>query len=163
MNKVALGLTVLFLGTVSLAFAGKEDEAKQATKILKSSKDVKAKIAAAVEIGNLGQIKKSYAKEALPYLVECCKNKDGQLRAAAAEALGKVDPPDELNAAELLADMVKNDKDTNVRMAAARGLGAMGQAAKSAVPTLREVMSKEDKKSKVYRASMEAMRAINAK
>jgi HEAT repeat protein len=163
MRRIALGLTVLFLGTVSLAFASKEDDAIKFTKILKSSKDVKAKIEAANEIGNLGQVKKSYAKDAVPYLVQCCKDKDAGLRAAAADALGKVDPPEDVKAVDLLAGMVKSDKDTTVRMAAARGLAAMGPAAKTAVPTLREVMSKEDKKSKIYRASMDAMRSINAK
>jgi HEAT repeat protein len=163
MKKTLLGLVVLFGGTLSLAFAGKEEDAAKYTKILKTSKDAKSKAEAATELGNLGQIKKSYAKDAVPHLVQGCKDKDAGLRAAAAEALGKVDPPEDVKAAELLADMVKSDKDIGVRMAAARGLAAMGPSAKNVVPTLREVMSKEDKKSKIYRATMEAMRSINSK
>src|SRR5262245_54872291 len=106
MKKIAFGFAVLLAGTFSLAFAGREDDAAKYTKILKGSKDVSAKIEAAVEIGRLGQIKKSYAREAIPYLVESCKDKDAKLRAAAAEALGKVDPPEDVKAVDLLADMV---------------------------------------------------------
>src|SRR5262249_47345893 len=113
--------------------------------------------------GNLGQIKKSYARDAIPYLVQSCKDKDAELRAAAAEALGKVDPPEDVKTAELLADMVKKDKDVSVRVGAAKGLAALGPAAKSAVPTLRDVMTKEDKKSKVYGATRDALRSINSK
>src|SRR5947208_2250834 len=160
---VAIGMLAVFLGTVSLALASKEDEAKKATMILKTSKDTSAKVQACIDIGNLGLIKKSYAADALPYLVAACKEKDAKLRAAAAEALGKVDPPEEIKAVDLLTDMAKNDKDNGARVAAMRGLGAMGQAAKSALPTLREITSKEDKKTNLYREAMNASRAINAK
>src|SRR5260221_7926584 len=65
---IALGLVALFLGTTSPAFASKQDEAVKATQVLKTSKDTAAKIQAAIEIGNIGQIKKSYTTDAIPYL-----------------------------------------------------------------------------------------------
>ena len=161
MKKIfAISLALLFTGTVSLARASKEDEAKAYTKILKTSKDAKEKIMAVTEIGNLGMVRKSYAKEAIPYLIEACKDKEAKLRAAAAEALGKVDPPEDAGAVELLSDMVKNDKEMAVRLSAARGLGAMGASAKSALPTLREIAKTEDKKSPLSRGAMQAVQAI---
>ncbi len=157
---IAFGMIAVFLGTVSLAFAGKEDEAKEATRILKTSKDTAAKIQAAIDIGKLGLIKKSFATEAIPYLMTACKDKEAKLRSAAAEALGKVDPPEDSKAVELLTDMVKNDKSPEVQVSAARGLAAMGPSAKEALPTLREIASKEDKKSKLSREVKMAAQAI---
>ena len=157
---LALGFLALFLGTATQARANKEDDAKKAISTLRSSKDTSAKVQAAIDIGHLGQIRKSYATDAIPYLVECCKDKDAKLRAAAAESLGKVDPPEETKAADVLAELVKSDKAMEVKMAATRGLGAMGANAKSALPTLQEVAGKEDKKSPLTRAIREASMAI---
>src|SRR5262249_40488769 len=142
----ALGFFALLAGTVSLAFASKQDEANRAIQVLKSSKDVTAKIQAAIDIGNIGQIKKSYAEPAIPYLLDGCKSKDAKFRAAAAEALGKIDPPEDSKAIDLLTELAKNDSNTDVKVAAIRGLAAMGPAAKSAWPTLRPIARKEDKK-----------------
>src|SRR5437879_700385 len=142
----ALCFVALFVGTVSLAFASKQDEAIKATQVLKSSKDTAAKIQAAIDIGNIGQIKKSYAIDAIPYLVAACKDKDAKLRGTAAEALGKVDPPEDFKAVDLLTDMAKNDKSTDVKVSAIKGLASLGQGAKSALPVLREIQGKEDKK-----------------
>ena len=159
----ALGFVALLVGTVSLAFAGKQDEAAKAIQVLKSSKDVAAKIQAAVDIGNIGQIKKSYAEPAIPYLLDGCKDKDARFRGAAAEALGKVDPPEDSKAVDLLTEMAKNDKNTDVKVSAIKGLASMGRSAKSSLPALREIQSKEDKKSKLYNAARDATRAINTK
>jgi len=159
----ALGFFLLLAGTVSLAFASKQDEANKAIQVLKSSKDITAKVQAAIEIGNIGQIKKSYAEPAIPYLLDGCKSKDAKFRAAAAEALGKIDPPEDSKAVDVLSDLAKNDSNTDVKVAAIRGLGAMGPAAKSALPTLREIASKEDKKSRLTNVIRDATRAISAK
>src|SRR5687768_9217895 len=89
-------LTALTLGALlglapAAHAASKEEEAANYTKILKTSKDAKEKARAAEEIGRLGQIKKSFATEAVPYLIDALKDKDAKLRAAAAVAVGKVD------------------------------------------------------------------------
>jgi HEAT repeat protein len=162
-RSFVLGMLGVLVGAASLAFASKQDEAVKATQVLKSSKDTAAKIQAAIEIGNIGQIKKSYVADAIPYLIECCKDKEAKLRGAAAEALGKVDPPESSNAVDVLTDMAKNDKSTEVKIAAMKGLGSMGPSAKSALPTLRDIMNKEDKKSGLYRSAMDATRTINAR
>lgn len=159
----ALGFLALSLGTVSLAFASKQDEAIKATQILKTSKDTAAKIQAAIDIGDIGQIKKSYAADAIPCLILCCKDKDAKLRGAAAEALGKVDPPEESKAVEILTEMAKSDTSTDVKVSAVKGLGSMGPTAKSALPTLREIANKEDKKSKLTNVIRNATRAIAVK
>lgn len=150
------------LALTTWAHAGKEEDAAKYTKELKSSGNVKVKIEAATKIGELGQIKKSWAAEAVPYLIKACKDDDKKLRAAAAEALGKVDPPPESKAIETLIDLVKNDKELSVQQAAARGLGHMGPAAREAVPTLREAVSKI-KNRRDARPFQDAMRTINAK
>ncbi|MFL5340190.1 MAG: HEAT repeat domain-containing protein [Gemmataceae bacterium] len=161
MKKTFLaGLALLLAGGASLVFAGKEDDAKKYIQDLKTSKDVQVKVIAVTEIGNIGMVRKSYVKDAVPLLVESCKAKEPKLRAAAAEALGKVDPPTDANAVELLTDIVKTDKDTDVKLAATRGLAALGAKAKSALPTLQEIVKNEDKKSKLYRGAMDASRAI---
>jgi HEAT repeat protein len=147
---------------VSFAEASKEDDAAKYTKELKSSTNVKAKIEAATKLGELGQIKKSWAADAIPYLIEACKHSDAKLRAAAAEALGKVDPADPAKAVEVLSNLVKNDKDMPVREAAARGLSHMGPNARSALPVLREAANKTENKRQA-RTFMEAARTIGAK
>src|SRR5438046_1457706 len=160
MMKSIFGALVALALVATAAQAGKEDDAKKYTNDLKTSKDVNVKITAIQEIGKLGQIKKSYATDALPYMIEACKDKkNAKLRAAAAEAIGKVDPPTDLNVVELLTDMAKTDKDTQVQIAAIRGLANMGPAAKSAIPALRELTSKDDK-SPLSRAAMNAVRTI---
>ena len=63
------------LGLVSFAEANKEEDAIKYTKMLKTAKNVQDKMEAARELGNIGQIKKSYVKDAIPLLIECCKDK----------------------------------------------------------------------------------------
>lgn len=147
--KRLIGLLALAacFGIVSLAVANKEEDAIKYTKMLKNAKNVQDKIEAAREIGNIGQIKKSYVKDAIPLLMECCKDKkNADLRAVAAEALGKSDPDPSTGAVDVLTDLVKNDSEMKVKQAAARGLGAMGSSAKEALPLLRETAGKVDKK-----------------
>ncbi|HEV3142879.1 MAG TPA: HEAT repeat domain-containing protein [Gemmataceae bacterium] len=135
------------LGFVSLAEANKEEDAIKYTKMLKTAKSVQDKMEAARELGNIGQINKKYVKDAIPLLIECCKDKkNADLRAVAAEALGKADPAADTGAVELLTDLVKNDSEMKVKQAAARGLGAMGSSAKDALPVLRDTAKNVDKK-----------------
>jgi HEAT repeat protein len=147
------------LGFVSFAEANKEEDAIRFTKQLKTAKNVQDKIEAARELGNIGQIKKSYVKDAVPLLIECCKDKkNADLRAVAAEALGKADPDPSTGAVDVLTDLVKNDSEMKVKQAAARGLGAMGSSAKDALPVLRDTAKNVDKKD--ARPFQDAARAI---
>jgi HEAT repeat protein len=144
--------------------ANKVEDAKKYTQVLKTSKSSKEKVTALNELGDLGRLMKSLVADAMPSMVASLKDTDSSVRAAAAKAVGKVDP--DATAVAALTDLVKNDKDESVKMAAMQGLGAAGPAAKSAVPTLREIQKKEndkDKKSKLGKAAQDAMRAIGGK
>jgi len=140
---LALGACLVL---VPFAEANKEEDAIRYTKQLKTAKNVQDKIEAARELGNIGQIKKSYVKDAVALLIECCRDKSADLRAVAAEALGKADPDPSTGAVDVLTRLVKEDSEMKVKQAAARGLGAMGSSAKEALPVLRETAKNVDKK-----------------
>ena len=158
----------LFLGLFGLALtpallaASKEKEAIKYTNDLKTSKDPKVKANALSELGKLGQIQKSLVTEATPYMVQALNDKDATIRAAAAKAIGMIDP-DPKETVPALVKLLKDDKQVNVRIAAAMGLAAMGSNAKAAVPDLRKVVKDEDKKSKLGKAASNAIKAIAPK
>src|SRR5262245_66282185 len=130
MNKFFALATCCSLVTANVSFATKAEDAARYTKTLQSSKITSEKITAAKEIGKLATVNKSYGKEAIPFLFESCKDKDANLRAAAAEALGRAYGEDDSKAVELLHDMLKSDKSDLARLGAVDGLVAQGQKAK---------------------------------
>jgi HEAT repeat protein len=158
---IALAACGLLLATAT-ARADRAEDAARFTEQLKKGKDAKSKIAAIEEIGKLAQVNKKYGKDALPYIMEACKDRDSKLRASAAEALGKSYSGDEDDkVVELLTGMLKKEKeDDAVKMAAARGLAAMGPRAKEALPTMREIMNKEPQQSRLRNALRVSMQAI---
>src|SRR5438132_13650597 len=108
---IALASCGLLLAATS-ARADRGEEAARYTEQLKKSKDAKSKISAIEEIGKLGTVNKKYAKDALPYIMDACKDRDSQLRATAAEALGKSYSGDEdEKVVGLLTDMLKKEKE----------------------------------------------------
>jgi HEAT repeat protein len=141
-RRAALALAVSTSLTITPIFAeSKQEEAERHLKVLSSAKaENKAKIEAIEGIAALGQIKKSFAEPAVPILKDALKSKDGLLRAAAAEAIGKVDPDEKEEIVKTLIGLVKDDKNVKVREGAAKGLGALGTDAKAALPVLREAM-----------------------
>jgi HEAT repeat protein len=143
-----VALTAGLLLAAAPAFAGKADEAAKYTEDLKTSKDVKVRIIAAQEIGKLAEVRKTYGKDAVPYLIEACKDRDPGMRAAAAEALGKSYTGDEESVVTLLTNLSKDDGDGKVRIGAIRGLGALGPKAKAALPVLKEMLTEENKDKK---------------
>jgi HEAT repeat protein len=160
MCAVAMFNGVLFLCVREEVIAGEKDDlAKKYTEELRKSKDVKVRINALQELGNLAQIKKSLAKDALPDIYKAAEDKDAGVRAAAAETLGKADEPYE-KAGDILVKLLKNDKEENVKIAAAKGLSAMGPGAKESLPALREIAKNADKKSKLGIAATAAMKTI---
>ena len=108
----------------------------------------------------MATIRKSYGKEAIPYLFEACKDKDANLRAAAAEALGRAYSEDDNKAVETLHDMLKSDKSDAVRVAVINGLVAQGIKAKEVIPTLRKIVQDEPK-SRVAGAARNAVRTLS--
>lgn len=164
MNKllaIAVGAALL---TAGAARADKAEDAARYTKDLKTAKDTKTKVTAALEIGKLSMIRKSFGKEALPYLLDGVKDKDARFRGAAAESLGQTYSGEEdAKIVTLLSDLVKNDKEESVKMSAGRGLAAMGPRAKPAIPVMREIMNKEPQQSPLRRSLQQSMRTINGR
>ena len=159
---IALAVGGLLLSALPARAESRADEAARYTEQLKKSKDAKSKITAIEEIGKLGLVNKKYAKDAIPYIMDACKDRDSKLRATAAQALGEAYSGDEdEKVVGLLTDMLKKQKeDDAVKMAAARGLAAMGPRAKEALPTMKEIMDKEPRQSALRRAVQQSMRSI---
>lgn len=161
-RAMTAALGVLLLAPLTVQAETKAEQAKRYLADLKSP-DVKVRETAMVELGKLGQIKASYARPAIPYLVEGLKDKDARIRSAAALALGQVDPEADQAVGPLL-DLVKNKKEeVAVRRAAILGLAALGEKAKEAVPALRAIqMNREPGKQaqQLKQAARQALAAI---
>lgn len=141
--------------------ANKVEDAKKYTQQLKSAKDPKLKITALNELGDLGRLMKPLVADALPDMVQSLKDKDKDVRAAAAKALGKCDPNSE--GVKGLVDLLKSEKDESVKIAVINGLASAGPAARDALPALRDIQKTEDKKSKLAKAAQDASRSISMK
>lgn len=128
---------------------------------LRTTKDAKAKAAALAELGKIGQIQKSLVSSAVPDMIKALEDKDAGVRAAAAKAVGMVDP-DPKEVVPALVRLMKDDKDAAVRLAAIQGLAAMGESAKDASGALRGVV-KAEPKGKLGRAAKDALKSINPK
>ncbi len=157
---LAAGLTLL-AASPDLALAGKKADAAKHTADLKAG-DAKTKVYALGELGKLGQIQKSLVQDAAPLMEAALADKDATVRAAAAAAVGMIDPDPKVMVPKLLK-LMKDDKDEAVRLAAIRGLGLMGTAADPAAKDLRQVMTDNDKKTKEYRAAKTALDSIKPK
>jgi HEAT repeat protein len=137
-----IGAGVVLLALVPIAAADRKEDVARLMKELKS-RDSKSRIAAAEELGHIGQIKKSLAEPAVPVLIDALHDSDAGVRKAVAEALGKVDP-DVKVAVPALTNALK-DKAPPVRQSAAGALGQIGPEAKDAVPALRELQKDSDR------------------
>ncbi len=152
---------ICLAGADDLFAADKEKEAQMYAQDLKS-KDAKKKIAALQELGKLGQLMKPLVAPAVPDMMKLLNDKDPAIRAAAADAVGMIDP-DPKEAVPALLNLTKKEQPENVRMAALRGLAKMGPTAKDANSELRNIMKAEDKKSKLGKAAGDALKSINPK
>ena len=139
----------------------KVKDAEKYVKELRTTKDNKAKATALTEIGKIGQIQKSLISSAIPDMMKALEDKDPGVRAAAAKAIGMVDP-DPKETVPVLVKLMKEDKDESVKLAAVQGLAAMGEGAKDASKDLRTLIKSEEK-SKLARAAKEALKSINPK
>ncbi|HEY8506688.1 MAG TPA: HEAT repeat domain-containing protein [Gemmataceae bacterium] len=157
----ALALAVLALVSAPAAAQDLEQKAKDLRKELATSGDAKARARAAEELGKIGQLKASYARPAVPDLIKAMKDTDAGLRAAAALALGRVDPDPKVGVPPLV-ELLK-DKELSVRTAAANGLAAMGPAAKEALPALRAAMKKDREQKRAVRSYRTAIKVISGK
>jgi HEAT repeat protein len=154
---------VLFLCVCQESLASdKAEDARKYAQTLKTGKDAKARTAALLELGKLGQIQKSLAEPAMPDILKALEDKDAGVRAAAAECLGRCDPdPDK--AVPALVKMLNEDKDDAAKIGAAKGLAAMGTSAKAAAKDLQKVFKDADKKSQLGKAAKAAFQSVNGK
>ncbi len=143
---VALSIGCLLVAwTAAGADSPKQEEVKKYVANLKD-KDEKSRINACKGIGEIGQLKSSYAKDAVEPLTALVR-KDGsaRVRAEAANALGLIDPEQSGPVVEALMGALKDDKDDGVHRAAITALGRLGAKSKDALPLLREEQEKVKK------------------
>ena len=152
-------LTVAVVGfsaTLSAGVYWTPDDVKLLVKELKST-NPRTRVSALEELGHRGAVRASEVKEAVSAIIEVLKkDRDANVRKAAATALGQVDPDPQLAVPALTTAL--HDKVPTVRIAAAGALGTLGNAAKESVPALQELQ--KDKDRAVSRAAMMALRAI---
>jgi len=155
-----LSLVCLLGGTTNLSLADtKKSDVPGLIKELKS-KDPKVRISAAEELGHIGAVRASDAKEAVPILLDILKkDKDANVRTAVVTALGKMDP-DREQAVPSFTEALK-DKSPAVRIAVAGALATLGEDAKDAIPALKEAQNDKDRN--VSRAARVALRSITTK
>jgi HEAT repeat protein len=111
----------------------------------------------------MGQIQKSVVTPVVGDMMKAMEDKEALVRAAAAKAVGMIDP-DPKEAVPALVKLMNEDKQESVRLAAVQGLSAMGPSAKAATKDLRALMQKETvnkKKSRLAREAQTALRSIN--
>jgi HEAT repeat protein len=99
------------------------------------SKDPKVRAAAAVDIGDLADVRLADAKTALGKLKDLQKDNDPNVRKAVLEALAKIEPDENKTR---LATVLKTEKDPIVLLAVVGVLQRLGPMAKDTVPALQE-------------------------
>lgn len=150
----------LLAGVHDEALAGRKEDAKKHADTLADKKaDAKAKAEALGELAKIGQIQKVVIKDAVPLMMGALDDKDATVRAAAAKAVGMIDPDPKV-AVPKLVKMLNEDKDETVKIAAAQGLNAMGPAAKDAVKDLRKVVKDAEPKGKLSKAAKDALKSV---
>ncbi len=161
---IPFGLAAIaFAVAAGAAEAGKKEEAAKHLAELKSKTATPAQKATALEeLGKIGQVQKPLVAEATPVMIELLDSKDATIRAAAAKAVGQVDP-DPKEVLPKLTKLMNDDKVEAVRLGAIAGIAAMGDGAKPALPDLRKLAKEGDGKSKVSRAAMTAVRGLMPK
>lgn len=136
-----LGLGCLFVGLTAVAAqTPKKDDVPKYIKNL-TAKDVNERLAAVDALAKIGELKKVYAKDAWEPLCNVVrKDDDAKVRAAAAQALGRIDADPEKATPALMEGL--KDKERAVQIASALGLGALGAGARDAVPALKDMVEK---------------------
>jgi HEAT repeat protein len=166
-------IAFLAAGSAALADVPKASDVPPLISKLTSG-NAKARAEAAREIGEIGLVKSSYARPAIPALIKAAqKDKDNTVREAALIALGEVDPEPEIALPIFLAAL--KDKSDEVKAAAAQGASHLAGDAQDALPELRNIreelnkmqiekleQKERDKKRNLMRAVNEAMQAIQS-
>ena len=121
--------------------------------------DAKVRKAAAGALGSMGK----NGRAALHLLLVALKDKDGDVRSSAREALGQIEPNWQQNgcaksALPILIQALK-DRDSGIRRAAAEALGVVHRHAHAAIPTL--LQAAEDRVPEVRQAAKQAIQQID--
>src|SRR5262249_54035965 len=145
MNKLLIGLTALLISVSALLAAPLKEEAEDALKILKNSKDPKARAAAAKQLGQIAEIRAALVKPALQSLVDALKDADGEVRLAAVGALGYLGPFDK-EVVPNLNGLLKEGENRNSRLGAAILLSQVQGDARTAIPLLEAIVTAENAK-----------------
>jgi HEAT repeat protein len=116
------------------------------------------------KLGLRGMVNYHDVKDAIEPLMKALeKDADAKVRAAAARALGNIQPEAQ-DTVPLLTKTVKSDKVMDVRLAATVALGQYGADAKEALPTLRDFATEiNDKKSPQAQTVFQAIKSISGK
>lgn len=154
---LGVGLTQLHAGSTLIKI---EDIPKAINKLKTGSAAEKAQ--AAKDLGDRGQIRASDVKEAVEPLKKLlADDSDTKVRAASAEALGKIAPAPK-ETVPLLIKSLKEDKEEDVKIAVMIALGRFGAEAKSALPELKKYAQDKDKK-KLANTAQQVMKNLNPK
>lgn len=121
------------------------------------------KIKAAQQLGDRGAVKITDVMEAIePLKTMLGGDSNAGVRAAAAEALGKIAPEPAAELVTLLLKSLKEDKDEGVKIADMGAIARMGPAAKLAMPELQKYAKDKDNK-KLSKAASEALKNLKKK
>jgi HEAT repeat protein len=138
----------------------KEDIPKAIAKL--KSGTPQEKIKAAKDLGDRGAVRITDVTGAIEPLKNLLSNdSNNKVRAAAAEALGKI-APEPAETVKLLLKSLMEDKDEDVKIADMFAIARMGPDAKVAVPELQKYAKDKDKK-KLSNAAKQAMKNLKMK
>ncbi len=115
-----------------------EDTKEAVSALVKSLGDSQPKVLQVAVINAIGKMG-SRAKDAVKTLNTKLSDRYGNIRLAAAEALGKIGPAS-APAVPALVKTAVGDSEIHVRLAAIKALGEIGPNAKAAVPVLKVIM-----------------------
>jgi HEAT repeat protein len=152
MKRLAIGLTCLLLGLSGGATAQVKTKAEvdDLVKVLKTSKDPKARVSAANELAQTGLVRLALIRPTEPALIEALKDENQEVRGAALGVLGLLTPYKKERVPNLLL-LLKDGENPNTIGAAAVMLGQTQGGAKEAIPLLEDIAKKEQDKAENLR------------
>jgi HEAT repeat protein len=153
-----VGTSLIGLTASELQVIKKEDVPKYIN-ILKSGSTAKARADAAEKLGHRGAVRASDVEDAIDPLINGLKNdKEAEVRAACAKALGDIGFDPSEKSVEALTEGLK-DTATTVKMASILALGQFAGKAQSALDPLRTIAKNKDDK-KMSQAAAAAVKSI---
>lgn len=157
--KTLLLVAGVLLSPVKEQTVPKPEQVPSLIKLLKN-KDPKTRAGAAEDLGQVGAIRAQDAEAAVKPLTEALRDKEPNVRRAAALALGRI----RLEAKEVVPEVAKllEDRSPAVLQAAATSLGAFGAEARSALPALQKAQQNAGKDKKLRKVLQGAIQQVRA-